>query len=163
MKIVWVILAVSVLLCGCAAAPTFETVADDYMGGQVLSAGKLTFAAPQDASAQVIYGPDGALYFCEGYEIMVQTFAAGDINRTLQSLTGYDSQTLTVMETETEDFSRYECVWLCAGENGDHIGRCVILDDGAHHYCLSTMALAEEAGSLQESWQELFASASIQS
>lgn len=163
MKKVWLIVLAALMLSSCAAEETFETVGDDYGVMQVLSPSKLTFAVPADAAAPVIQGNDGALYFCDGYEIMVQTLAGGDLDRSLRLLTGYDSESLTVMTTEFGDTVRYECAWISAGEAGDHVGRTVIIDDGVYHYSLSVMAPAEEAGSLQESWQELFSSVKFQS
>lgn len=163
MKKVWLIILAALMLSGCAASETFETVGDDYGAMQVLSPSKLTFAIPADAAAPVIQGNDGALYFCDGYEIMVQTLTGGDLDRSLRSLTGYDSNSLTVMTTQIVDTVRHECAWISAGEAGDHVGRTVIIDDGVYHYSLSVMAPADEAGSLQESWQELFSSVKLQS
>ncbi len=161
MKKLWIILALMMLLSGCSAAPTFETISDDHAGVQTALPGKLRFAIPEDASAQVLQSDAGTVYFCDGYEITVQTFCAGDINSTIQQLTGYTSESITVMETEENNVSTYACAWICAGENGDHIGRSLILDDGQYHYCLSVMAHAQEAGSLLDSWQELFSSAAL--
>lgn len=163
MKKVWIIILAALMLTGCAASETFETMGDDHDALQVISPSKLSFTMPADAAAPVIQGNDGALYFCDGYEIMVQTLAGGDLDRTLRQLTGYDSKSLTVMTTQLADITRHDCVWISAGEAGDHVGRTVIIDDGMHHYSLSVMAPAEEAGSLQESWHELFSSVGIQS
>ena len=163
MKKVWAIILAALMLTGCAATETFETVGDDYDAGQVLSPAKLTFSAPEDAAAPVIQGNNGVLYFCDGYEIMTQTLPGGDLDRSLRLLTGYDADSLTVMTTETGNLKRHESTWISAGEAGDHVGRTVIIDDGVYHYSLSVMAPAEEAGSLQESWQELFSSVKIQS
>ena len=163
MKKVWFIILAALMLTGCTASETLETVGDDYGAMQVLSPSKLTFEIPADAAAPVIQGNDGVLYFCDGYEIMVQTLAGGDLDRSLRMLTGYDSESLTVMTTELGNTVRYECAWISAGEAGDHVGRTVIVDDGVYHYSLSVMAPADEAGSLQDSWQELFSSVKIQS
>ena len=163
MKKVWIVILLALVLSGCSAADTFETIGDAYDAVQVATPLKLTFTAPADAAAPVMHGENGTLYFCDGYEIMVQTLSGGDLNRSLRSLTGYDADALTVMKTEMGNMVRYECAWISAGEAGDHIGRTVIIDDGQFHYSLSVMAPAEEAGSLQESWQELFSSVEIQS
>ena len=163
MRKVWLIIMAALVLTGCATSETFETVADDYAASQALSPSRLTFEMPADAAAPVIQGNDGALYFCDGYEIMVQTVAGGDLSRTLRLLTGYDPELLTVLSTQIMDMAKHECAWISVGEAGDYVGRTVIIDDGAYHYSLSVMAPAEEAGSLQESWQELFSSVGIQS
>ena len=163
MKKIWLIILAALLLTGCAASETFETVRDEYDALQVYSPSKLSFAVPADAAAPVIQGNDGVLYFCDGYEIMVQTLSGGDLDRSLRLLTGYGSDSLTVMSTQIGDTVRHESAWISAGEAGDHVGRTVIIDDGVYHYSLSVMAPAEEAGSLQESWQELVSSVKIQS
>ena len=151
------------LLTGCSAAQTFEKVEDTYNSGIVAQAEKPVFALPEDACAQVMKTEQGTLYFCEGYEIMVQTMTSGDMDATLKALTGYKRESLTLLETGVDSWERYECVWTSAGEAGDQVGRAVIIDDGNYHYCLSVMAHAQDAGSLQESWQELFSSFSLQS
>lgn len=161
-KKIWILILLALMLSGCSAQETFETVGDDPNAVQVMAPGKLTFAIPADASSQVMYSEAGMLYFCDGYEIMVLTMQSGDLNRTLRSLTGYDSDGLTVIETKVDDMTRYECIWLSAGEMGDQIGRTVIIDDGRFHYSLSVIAPANEAGSLQQSWQEIFSSIVVQ-
>ena len=52
---------------------------------------------------------------------------------------------------------RYDCAWTAAGETGSRIGRATILDDGNYHYTMTVMADSADAGTLQETWQELFA------
>lgn len=163
MKKLWILLVLMLTLAGCGAAETFETVDDVYAPQDIAEPKEVTLTLPVDASAQVMESEYGRLYFCEGYDMMLETTASGDLDRTLQTLTGYSRDSLTVMETAVSDIRRFECVWTSAGEAGDQVGRAVILDDGSYHYCLSVMAPAEEAGSLQESWQELLQSFDLQS
>ena len=145
------------LLCGCNAAETFETLSGACMQ-QTAVRREVLLTIPEDAAAQVIQGDSGTLYLCDGYEITLQTMLAGNLDSTVQSLTGFESEALTVMETSVSDFTRYECVWTAAGEGGDMVGRAVILDDGCYHYCVTVMALADEAGQLQQTWQTLLES-----
>ena len=151
------------MLSGCAPVEDFETMKDVYAPQKLSDPAQLSLIIPADAASPVMENENGKLYFCDGYEIMVQTLEAGDLNKTLQSLTGYTKDVLTVIETVNDQNRRYECVWTAAGEAGDQVGRVVILDDGRYHYCVSVMAHALESGSLQETWQELFASVKIQS
>lgn len=148
-------------MCGCAA-PTFETMNDVYAPQQEIVPQKSVFQIPNDAAAQVMENENGRLYFCNGYEIMVETLSAGDLNRTVQTLTGYAKDALTIVETSVSQLNRYECVWTAAGEAGDQVGRAVILDDGNYHYCISVMSAAQEAGSLQDTWEELLRSFRLQ-
>lgn len=163
MKRLWIIGVLMMMLCGCAPVEDFETMKDVYALQKLSDPAQISLALPADAASPVMESENGKLYFCDGYEIMVQTLAAGDLNRTLQSLTGYTRDALTVIETANDQIRRYECVWTAAGEAGDQVGRAVIMDDGSYHYCVSVMAHALESGSLQETWQELFTSVKIQS
>lgn len=158
MKKIGLLLVIMLCLGGCKAEETFETLSDVY-GEQALAAKKeVVLTIPEDAAAQVIQSDSGTLYLCDGYEIAVQTMSAGDLNRTMQSLTGFEADALTVMETEQDEITRYECVWTAAGEGGDMVGRATVLDDGAYHYCVTVMAGAQEAGQLQQTWQTLLSS-----
>ena len=93
---------------------------------------------------------------------MAETLEAGDIGKTVKSVTGYPSESMTVLETSVSEVKRYECAWTAVTETGDIVGRAVILDDGSYHYVLSVMAPAQEAGSLHSTWDELFASYTLQ-
>ena len=162
MKKVWLIFVLMLVLSGFRAEETFETVQDSYEQ-MAISQKALTFTVPADAATQVFHSENGSLYFCDGYEIVVQTLAGGDLDRTLRSLTGFGRDNLTVVEMMTGNCMRYECAWVAAGEGGDQVGRTAILDDGQYHYCLSVLTSADDAGSLQESWKEIFLSLDLQS
>ena len=162
MKFFCVILTVLLLLCGCSAEPTFETLGPvlDHQG--TAEPKRISVLLPADAAATVMAGGNGKLYFCDGYEVMAETLEAGDIGKTLKSVTGYPSESMTVLETSVSEVKRYECAWTAVAETGDIVGRAVILDDGSYHYVLSVMAPAQEAGSLHSTWDELFASFALQ-
>ena len=151
------------MLSGCAAQETFETVSDVYSPQSSPMPASVEFLLPKDAAAPVFHSDGGKLYFCKGYEIMVETLESGDLNRTVATLTGFDADSLTILDTGNTQPQRYECVWTAAGEGGDQVGRMVILDDGSYHYCISFTALANDAGSLQETWQEIASSFQLSS
>lgn len=158
MRKLCVLLVCLLMLTGCAGAPVFEQLGDVYNPSQAPEPKKVSLTLPNDAASPVISGAAGKLYFCDGYEIMVETLASGDLSATVKALTGYSRDALTLLETHLGETKRYECVWTAAGEVGDRVGRAVILDDGSYHYCVSVMADAVDAGALQESWEELFSS-----
>ncbi len=157
MKILCSVLALALLLGGCAATPTFETLADAYAPEQTPQR-QILCDIPQDAAAPAIQSQQGKLYLCDGYEVTLQTLAAEDLDQTMKMLTGFERAALTVMETKDGEFTRYECVWTSAGEGGDAVGRAAVLSDGSYHYCVSAMAAQDRAGDLREAWQMLFAS-----
>lgn len=156
MKKLCLLLTFVLMLGGCKATQTFETLADVYGEQDAAVLREVLYTLPEEAAAQVIQSEYGQLYFCDGYEITMQTMAAGDLSRSLRELTGYSADDLTVIETGLTDAARYECVWTSAGEGGDMVGRAVILDDGSYHYCMTAMADAETAAQLRDTWQDLF-------
>ena len=154
-------LVFTMLLCGCSAAPTFETMGDDHALSVMQAERGVLLTIPEQAAAVAVRGDAGTIYLCDGFEVTAQVLSAGDINGTFRSLTGFESQGLTVMATSATDWTRYECVWTAAGEAGDTVGRAVILDDGVYHYCLTLTADADLAAGLQEIFQQIIDSYSL--
>lgn len=157
MKKMLLVVMTALMLCGCQARQTFENVEDVYAPQQEAERKKIMISLPEDAILTMA-DTDSKLYFCDGYEIMVETFASGDLSATIRDLTGFEKDNLTIMETKIPDGKRYECVWSGVSEAGDMIGRAVIIDDGAFHYCLSIVSSAGESGALQQTWSVLTAS-----
>jgi hypothetical protein len=155
----WIIcLWILALLSGCGGNAPLETVRDsnDF---QIPEAGSIVFDLPGDASETVFASDEaGTLYLCNGYTITAQTLPGGDLSRTLQTVTGYTAQQLTVLETVREGMEIYRTVWTAAGEGGAQLGKTAVLDDGYYHYALSVMADAEAAGELEAAWDGLFES-----
>ena len=154
-KCMLVMVAVLVLLTGCAAAETFETITDVIEKPEPVLR-EVSVELPEDAVVSVMESSAGKLYLCDSYEIALQTFAAGSLSQTVRSVSGYDGEELTILESAAgEGVTRYDFVWSAMGENGERIGRAAILDDGGYHYVLSAMADAENAGELSETWKAL--------
>lgn len=158
MKKILCLLLCVVILSGCAAKGTFEQLQDVYAPEASPEPAKISLTLPADAASQTLTGSSGRLYFCEGYEIAVETLAGGDLDRTLRILTGCDREDLTVLETGSGNERRWETVWSAAGEGAQQVGRLLVVDDGNYHYCVSVMADALDAGALQERWETLLGS-----
>ena len=156
MKRVVFLLVVAVLLGGCSAPADFETMKDVYGEQPLPQLRQVQYTLPPDASAQAMQSTYGQLYFCDGYDITLQTFTAGDLDKTFREVTGFPKAELSVIETGKKGIARYECVWSSVGEEGDMVGRAVILDDGNYHYCIAAMASADKVLQLKSIWQELF-------
>ena len=115
----------------------------------------------------VVNLPDGAvtttgqigetLYECDGYTVVLQTLEGGDLNRTVQAVTGYPADRLQLIQWSKDGVKRYDGVFTAAGEESLQVGRTCILDDGGYHYALTTLASEELSGQLQEQWKELYA------
>ena len=158
MKKFVVFLLMSCLLTGCAAEETMETVADEFAENNPAPLRQMIVQLPEDALAPVSESEYGALYLCDGYEILVQHLPSGDLNRTIREVTGFDPSEVTVLKTAAGEIKRYDLVWSSLGESGEQIGRAAILDDGNYHYVLSVMADAEQTMEYEQCWQQLFAS-----
>ena len=158
MKKCWLILLLVLLLCGCGKQETLETVMDSAVAPPPAEPREVYVSLPQNAAKQTMALEDsGNLYFCGDYTVTLQTVPGGDLQKTFLETTGYSQDQLSVMQTEQPDYKCYRCVWTAAGENGDQIGRCTILDDGNYHYILTAMADAEKAGLLTNgAWEDIF-------
>ena len=155
MKFICILVLLSALLCGCTQ-PALETVNDVSVTQPPEERRTIHIELPQEAAEAVMEGREGArLYLCDGYELRLQTIAAGDLDEVLRILTGYGEDRLTLMKTKDSSFDRYDCVWCSAGEEGELVGRTAILADGNYYYCVSALAKSEDAYALQETWQQL--------
>ncbi len=157
MKMFWIWALLPILLTGCAAEETFETISDEVILPVMAQPREISVQLPEEAALPVLENGDQQIYVCENYEILLETMGAGDLNATVRSLSGYEKDQLTVLETQWEAVTRYDFVWASAGEAGDRLGRAVILDDGQYHYCMSLLRDAEEEDQ-REVWDALFAS-----
>ena len=161
MKKLFILFIAALLLTGCAAVPTFEPVTDVYGVDAPAEPRNISVQLPKNAAAQVISGESGTIYLCDGYDVIRQVLPSGDLSQTLRTLTGYERDKLSVIETSAKNLNRYSCVWTAAGESGDIIARAEILDDGQYHYCLTVMTDADHVGKHQAAWQEIFSSYSL--
>ena len=159
MKKIAMALLLALLLSGCGAKETLETVADDIPLQPVLAQpAQISVRLPDNAVSPVLESDTQQLYFCEDYEIAIETRSSGDLSGTITALTGFAPEQLTVMHTSPEGVDRYEFVWAAAGEDGDRLGRGVVLDDGSYHYCMSVLRDAENPKKSQVVWSDVFSS-----
>jgi len=152
----WILAALALALCGCAAEETFETVADDLVQTVMARPREISVRLPDDAVSPVLESESAQVYLADSYEILVETMASGDLDATIQAISGYSRDGLTIMQTQWDDVTRYDFVWVSAGENGDRLGRAAILDDGSYHYCLSALRDASPAKTSQIVWSDVF-------
>ena len=145
------------LLGGCGAEETLETVADEWVEPVLAPAREIRVSLPEEV-APVAEDTSGALYIASDYEIHIQTLAGGDLDETIRSISGYDRESLTVIATEPQGLKRYDLVWTAAGEGGDRIGRAVIMDDGTHHYTMTVLREADSVETDQVVWRTVFES-----
>ncbi len=158
MKKCWMLLLVVLLLCGCSQPENYETVMDSEVEQQTAEKLEILVNMPGEAAKTVMSSQSGEqLYLCEDYSLSLRTALAGDLRKTVWEICGFYPEQLPVIETMQGDNRRYDFVWTAAGETGDQIGRCAILDDGSYHYSITTMADAAKTGDLTDgAWREIF-------
>ena len=158
MKLVAIIVSVLLLLCGCAAEETYETVMDVWEEQPVPEAKSICVDLPGESAMPVMESDGGRVYVSSDYEIYVQTMPGGDIGATIEEMSGHPRESLTVLSTMQDDVMRYDFVWATAGEGGDLLGRGIVLDDGNYHYVLTALADEKASSRVQPAWKEIFGS-----
>lgn len=159
MKKICLLMLLAALLCGCKAEPTWETVEDILPVEAVPVAQQLYVPLPSEAVQPTFQEAEaGELYLCDGYTLTKQITESGDLDKTVKNVCGLEKEQVQLMKTIQDGADRYDFVWAAAGEEGLQLGRACILDDGAYHYVVSTMAGEEKAGDLREAWEEIFSS-----
>ena len=162
MKKALLVVFVGLLLGGCGTQQTMETVSDVYAVPASVTMHQVRLPLPDDAVSQSMEAEDGSkMYMCDGYTVTVQTMDAGDLDKTLQTISGFSGEKLTVMRTKSEDITRYESAWCVAGESEEQICRGLILDDGNYHYAITIMANYSVAGEKADAWQHILDSACL--
>ena len=160
MKKGWMVCIILGLFClGGCSQPVFETVADEPAVAVSAQCRQIVVNLPEGtASPTAQVDGVGAIYECDGYTVTVQTLDGGDLDESLYLLTGYHRDELQVMESVKDEWKRYDAVFTAAGEGDLQVGRVCILDDGAYHYAVSTIAPEQEAGSLRSQWEDIYGS-----
>lgn len=151
-------LLVLFLFTGCAREETLETISDEYVQSVAAQPKRISVELPDDVVAPVMESTSEQVYLCNGYEIVIETKNGGDLNDTVQTICGYDKDDVTIMTTQEGEADRHEFVWASAGEEGERIGRAVILDDGDYHYCMSILRDADTTEGSQIVWNNVFSS-----
>ena len=144
------------LLAGCDTQQTLETVADEMVQQVISQPREIMLTLPEETLLPAMESNGRRLYLCNGYDVAVQTLESGDLDATIQQISGFTSTELTIMETLEGEYLCYEFVWTNAAELGEQVCRAKILDDGSYHYVLSAMAPAGKASEYQEIWNGIF-------
>ena len=151
MKKLWIVIAL-LMLCGCGAEETLETVADEMVLEVLAQPREILLTLPEETLLPAMESDSGTVYFCKDYDISIQTMESGDLQKTVESVSGHSMDDLTIMETAVADYTRHDFVWSAAGELGQQVCRASVLDDGNYHYVLAIMGNADTAGEYGEIW-----------
>ena len=145
----------AVMLTGCTSA-TFETLGDvPHQQVDAPLPSQVILDLPENTVLAVWSQEEDTLYLCQDYTAHLQTLSAGDLRTTVQKLSGFSPENLTILESRCGDHDRYEWIWVAAGEGGDVVNRCAVLSDGNFHYALTLSANADAAGNLTAQWNSL--------
>lgn len=161
MKKLCVLMIIALLLCGCGAEQTFETVADEMVQQVMAQPREVSLTLPEETLLPAMESDGRTLYLCSGYDVAVQTFSGGDLDATVRQVSGFGAEELTIMETKAGENQCYEFVWTAATDLGEQVGRAMILDDGIYHYTVTATAPAEKAAEYQEMWNGMFESVNL--
>ena len=152
MRKLWLLLVCGMIFAGCGAEQTMETVADEAAVRVSAEPREIYVALPDDTVLPAMESDSGTVYFCKDYDISIQTMESGDLQKTIESVSGHSMDDLTIMETAVADYTRHDFVWSAAGELGQQVCRASVLDDGNYHYVLAIMGNADTAGEYGEIW-----------
>ena len=161
MKKLCVLLLFTVILSGCGAEETFEVVEDVIPAEPVAVPQQFFVSMPDEALTPTFQDDSGELYVCQDYTISKQILSSGDLEKTVNTLTGLSKEDIQIIQTFHENGDRYDLVWTAAGEDGLQLGRACILDDGNYHYVLSTLAEEETAGAMRDTLQDMYDSCKL--
>lgn len=151
----WIGLAM-LMLCGCGAEETYETVMDVWEEQEPPAPRAISVILPGEAALPAMETDNGRAYISTDYEVYIQTMPGGDLGATMEAMSGFSQEALTVLSTTQADAQRYEFVWASAGEEGDYLGRGVILDDGNYHYTMSVLRNAQAVQNSSVVWDQVF-------
>lgn len=157
---------VTLCLVGCSTAqePVMETIGPEAyqdFGAKPVAAQIHVLVPEQAVSEAIADGQNGMVYTWEDHTLILQTRDSGNIQATVEALTGQDYDNLTVMSRNKGDLTYYQTVWSATGEGQINLGRALIADDGAYHYCLSLVS--PEDSDAQQVYDSLCASFSLTS
>ena len=157
MKKLLMLLALALCLSGCGTQETFETVEDIQTIEPAAVCQQFAVKLPEEAAAPTFQDDSGAeLYVCQDYTISKQIFSSGDLEKTIQTITGKSQEELQIIKTMQNTYDRYDFVWATAGEDGLQLGRACILDDGNYHYTLSSLTRESASGILQKTFSDMY-------
>ena len=156
------VLVFGIFLCGCNGTESYEVLSDDIVGVPIAEPAKVELKLPEDSALAVMSGSDWQYYEGEHYQIILQTFSSGNLDQTLQNITGYQIDNLSVIETSVDGIDKFHCAWSAVSDEGELVGRCTILDDGMYHYCLSVLVEADAACEVRDTIDAVFATYALE-
>lgn len=162
MKIIVFALVGILLLSGCTSEPVYETIGDVWENTEpVVSPGRMEVPLPEGAEMEVLEANGDGFYRVGDWELWTKVLSGGDLKKTLVALSGMDTDSLTVIDRNLQGYDCHETTWTVSSEDGIHVVRAGILDDGNYHYCLCVSVPEEDAGEAGEVFSQILQSVTI--
>jgi len=95
------------------------------------------------------------------YEVYTQILTNMGVEDALRTLTGQDSETLTVLKTDRCGLPEYRTSWYTMSEQGGRVHRASVLYDGSVCYCVSFSMPEENTEAWSKSMQTILDSISL--
>ena len=154
-------MVLALVLCGCSAEQTFETVTDEPVLTASAQPREILLTLPEETLLPAMETDNGTLYLCDGYDVIVQTLESGNLDATIRQVSGFSKEDLTVIQTAAGEYTCYEFVWSAATDLGQQVGRAMILEDADYHYAICAVAPEKDAEEYQQIWNGIFDSVTI--
>ena len=141
------ILMFMMVLSGCSADTDLETVQYDLQESfPVYQPGEMNLILPESVDMESSSTDSGGIFYSFGNcKIWMESHPTGNINATLELLTGQSGEKRNLVKWESEEYRYYETVWTTAEESGIRVNRGVVADDGKYHYCIAVSVPEAEA------------------
>ena len=154
----WVLSVVLLMvLAGCSAAPTWETVEDISLPEIVQPAAyEIQMALPD--GAELLWETDsGKQYQLNHMEIESIRYYASDLDAAVEYVSGFAADRLDILETSRFGMPEYRFAWCSQTEEGARLYRADLVMDGSTCYALICSA-PEDAGEFHDQARQVFSS-----
>lgn len=149
----WIIIVLCfIVLTGCSSNADYETignVCDEPMS--VYIPAQIELVMPEESDMKETATVNGTKYYRFGdCQVWVDVLQTGNLSATIEEITGQNPEKMTVIAREMNGYSCYETTWSAMAEEGMHIGRLLVADNGKHHYCIALMMPEESSENVSE-------------
>ena len=151
----------ALMLAGCSARPVYETIGNACQGFADTEPMNIQMWLPQEAILEASESNGESRYICGNWEIWTVICPGGDLNQTLETMSGMDPQYMTVMSRKMGEYTCHETVWSTTGESGTMICHGAVLEDGNHHYCIGLVSSEAESAEAKAVFDQILESVSL--
>lgn len=158
-KALWFALALC-CLTGCSH-PAWETVEDPAEAVSSVhwidEAYRVEISLPEgiepvfEEKAQTLYSSQHG-----DFEIQTRTYLASSPDEAIQSLTGYEAQALTVLQTQRSGMPEYRFAWIAQGEQGSRVCRADLVMNGTECYAVVCSTNEDAGNAYQDQMRYVF-------